>query len=145
MGQINVRYEIRELEQRKRDRGELIRAGIVVMSDLLNIKNSALLLNVELNDNDELLSEELTITPLGTINNPMWALHDLDLEPEYVKNLHAGTNLYDLYLIVEDRDPIVAMRDIYIREDSFQADVEHYIELDMNFRQNRYDDSGYIH
>lgn len=145
MYQSNVKYEVRELEQRKRSKDELIESGVVIMDDLSKIKESALLLGVEIDDNDELLNTGMTITHLGTISNPKWALHDLDLEPEYIKNLYEGTNLYDLYLILEDQEPILAMKSIYVSEDSFEADVEHYIELDMNFRTHQYDNSGYIH
>lgn len=145
MYQTKIKYEVRALEERKRDREELIKSGVVIMDDLSNIKESALLLNVELEDDDELLNEEMTVTPLGTIENPKWALHELELEPEYIKNLYEGTNLYNLYLLIEGEDPILAMRTIYVSEESFQADIEYYIELDMHYRTQGYEGSEYIH
>lgn len=145
MNQSKIRYEIRALKERNRSKDELLNSGVVIMNDLSEIKESALLLGIELRDTDELLNEKITITPLGAIENLKWALHDLELEPEYIKNLHEGTNLYDLYLLVEDEDPILAMKTIYISEEDFQADVEYYIELDMQYRTQGYLDSEYIH
>ena len=82
---------------------------------------------LDFDEESQLIDFDLTLSQVGPISSPTWALHNFDLMQEYVCDVWNKVNFYSISVREEEEDLLLVDR-AYLRDETLEDDLMYYIE-----------------
>ena len=107
---------------------ELLEMGIIFFDNLEDISEHVKEFGYnDFDEDSQLIDYELTLSQVGPVSSPKWALHSYDLMQEYICDVWNEYNFYSISVREENHD-VKIVEKAYLRDETIQEDMLYYVE-----------------
>lgn len=128
-------YKIEPIENINFSPEDLKRMGIFFIDDLSQLQSAVDIFGIRMSIGTGLADHGFMLSLVGPIEDPFWALYSTKHNLEYVLDFRDGKNFYSITFVNgETKEETKIFDKIHVRENHVKEDIEYYINLDLEAR-----------